>query len=500
MVSVILYPILYEENMFKGFNYINGKWCNGGDSFESRNPSTGEVLGSFPETNKNQVDDAIAAARKAFPAWKALSRVKRAEYFDTLAQLFKENHDVLVKTISLETGKNLNESHAEVLESLHMLQVVAGSGRTAYGNVLASELSTKDAYVIRKPKGVVGVISPWNFGLAIGSTWSSAPAIVEGNCVVHKPSELTPRMAQIAADLYRQAGFPFGVYNLVHGGENTGRAVVEGDVDVILFTGSAEVGKIIRQHCATTWNKTCSCELGSKSAVLVFEDGDLNMGLDAAIASAFKLSGQRCVSSGRVLIQRSVYREFVEKFVERASFVYPTDPFIENPGFYGPLISREHFLRVESFNNMARSDKEAIVRLEGVDSGNNFMNPFVYETEWRDVPYLKQEVFGPHVALVPFDTVDDAIRIYNDTEYGLAVGIITNNFRTMRRCRDECNAGMIYLNGGSIAAESQLPFGGIGKSGNGHKSAAGTYKAVTDEVAVTVNYEEGKISWCQGMK
>ena len=486
--------------MFSGLNYIDGSWKNSSQVFKYLNPSTGEILGSFPETSQEEVNIAIAAARKAFPAWKTLSRVKRAEYFDNLAQLVKQNTEILRDAISLETGKNLNESYAEVMESLHMLQYVAGQGKVSCGDVMASELSTKDAYVIRKPKGVVGVVAPWNFPLAIGSTWTAAPAIVEGNCVVHKPSELTPMVAQLMAELYHKAGFPAGVYNLVQGNEIAGKALVEGDVDVILFTGSAEVGQLIRKHCATTWNKTCSCELGSKSAVLIFEDGDLNLALDATVASAFKLTGQRCVSSGRMLIQRSIYREFVEKFVARASEIVPTDPFIENPGFCGPLISREHFNRVESFNNLVRADKEATIRLEGIDNGTNFMHPFVYETEWRDVPYLKQEVFGPHVALIPFDNVEDAIRIYNDTEYGLAVGVISNNFRTMRKCRDECNAGMIYLNGGSIAAESHLPFGGVGKSGNGYKSAAGTYRAVTEEVAVTVNYEEGKITWCQGMK
>ena len=482
-----------------GRQFINGTWIARED-FSTRNPSTNQELFKFPYATVEEIRVAIASARKAFASWRLVSRVKRAECFDNLANLIKSNHQLLVDTISLETGKSLNESHAEVMESLHMIQWTAGAGKTPCGEIYASELASKDAYVIRKPKGVVAIISPHNFPAAIGSTWNAGPTILEGNCVVHKPSELTPMIAQIITELYEQAGFPAGVYNLVHGDGVVGKNLVEGDVDAILFTGSAEVGQLIRQHCASTWHKTCSCELGSKSAVLIFEDGDLNLALDAAVASAFKLTGQRCVSSGRMLIQRSIYREVVEKFVARASEIVPTDPFVENPGFCGPLISREHFNRVESFNNLVRADKEATIRLEGIDSGTNFMHPFVYETEWRDVPYLKQEVFGPHVALIPFDTVEDAIRIYNDTDYGLAVGIVTNNFRTMRKCRDECRAGMVYLNGGSVAAESHLPFGGVGKSGNGYKSASGTYRAVTEEVAVTVNYEEGKISWCQGMK
>lgn len=490
-------------------NYVDGAWAGStGRNTISLNPSNNTALFEFPQTPKVEVDFAVASARKAFETWKEVSRVQRADYFDKLAQLVKRDTESLAEMISLETGKNLNESKAEVIETLHMLQYVAGMGRMPCGEVIASELSTKDAYVIRKPKGVVAVISPWNFPCAIGSAWSSAPAIAEGNCVVHKPSELTPGIANLMARLYIEAGFPRGVYNLVNGAEETGKALVESNVDCILFTGSAEVGKQIKQHCAGTWNKTCSCELGSKSAVIVFNDANWNLALEAVIASAFKLSGQRCVSSGRALIQRDIFDKFCHDVVEAAKNVLVADPFtVDYSGFScGPLISKDQVARVEKFNQLVRDDVEAAVVFDpdGKDgklvSPGNFLRPFIYTTEWRDAPYLKQEVFGPHLALIPFDDVCDAIRIYNDTEYGLALGVVTEDFRNMRLCRDNCRAGMIYLNGGSVAAESHLPFGGLGKSGNGHKSAAGTYKAVTDEVAVTVNYERNKITWAQGMK
>jgi aldehyde dehydrogenase (NAD+) len=485
--------------MFNGMNYINGSWQTESLSFKDHNPCNEEVIGIFPYSNKDKVNAAVSAAREAFKTWKLTSRVKRAELFDNLAQIIKQFNNDLARIISLETGKNLNESVAEVNESLHMIQYTAAMGREPYGQVVSSELQTKDAYVIRKPRGVVGIVSPWNFPAAICSTWNSGPAIIEGNCVVIKPSELTPMSAQFFVEMYEKAGFPPGVINLIHGDGETGKNLVEADVDVILFTGSAEVGQSIRQHCASTWNKTCSLELGSKSAVVVFDDANMDIALEASIASAFKLSGQRCVSSGRILIQRNVYREFVENFVNRASTIFPSNPFDKNPGFYGPLISKEHYQRVESFNTLVRNDNEAKVRLEGAGGNGNFMHPFVYETEWRDVPYLKQEVFGPNVALVPFDDVDDAIRIYNDTQYGLALGVITNNFKTHRRMQQECDTGMLYINGSSIGAESHLPFTGLKKSGNGHSSAAGTYEAVTYKMAVTVNYGEN-LQFAQGMK
>ena len=490
--------------MYVGMNYINGEWCPHSSDFSSLNPSKpmDYELGMFPLTDHMQVSEAVDAARVAFERWRKVSRVQRAEYFDRLAQLMKRDHEKLKRAISLETGKNLNESHAEVIEALHMCQVAAASGRQQFGEVLASELSTKDAYVMRKPRGVVAVISPWNFPLAIGSFWSSAPAIVEGNCVVHKPSEFTPMVAQMAAELYHEAGFPPGVYNLIHGMESTGKELVRDNrVDVILFTGSAEVGREIRLQCANTWHKTCSLELGSKSAVMIFEDANLNLALDVSLASAFKLSGQRCVSSGRLLIQRSIFDEFSALFAQMVKDkVTCGDPFDDPPPFYGPLINSVQAERVSKFNELVENDSHAKVLVGGKRAGASyFLDPFVYEAEWADKPYLKQEVFGPHVALIPFDEVDDAIHIYNDTEYGLALGVVTEDFRLMRRCREECDTGMLYLNGGSIAAESHLPFGGVKKSGNGYKSAAGTFRAVTEEISVTTNYEYG-MSWAQGMK
>jgi len=503
--------------MFKGKNYVNGEWQRHVPDFTKLDPTDGMDLGLFPITEGNAVAEAVDSARRAFESWRKLSRVKRAEYFDNLAQLMKEQHARLTAIISQETGKTLNEASAEVNESRHMIEVVAGSGRQPSGKVYASEISEKDAYVIRKPKGVVAVVSPWNFPLAIGSCWCAAPAIVEGNCVVHKPSEYTPMTAQLCATLYDLAGFPPGVFNLIHGMEDTGEELVQDSgVDCILFTGSAEVGKLIRQHCASTWHKTCSCEMGSKSAIIVFGDADIDLAIDACISSAFKLSGQRCVSAGRMIVQRDVVGEFAERFVERAKSLKTGAPTSDLPlykkvldeaiakedNFYGPLINMDAVEKVEFYNDMVRNDPDATVLLNGgrLDRDGYFFSPFIHKTEWDNSKrYLVEEVFGPHVAIIPFDEVHEAIDIYNDTEYGLALGVITEDFRLMRKCRDECNTGMLYLNGGCIGAESFLPFGGVGKSGNGWKSAAGTYRAVTDEIVVTTNYERG-VSWAQGMK
>ena len=229
------------------------------------------------------------------------------------------------------------------------------------------------------------------------------------------------------------------------------------------------------------------------------------------MASAFKLSGQRCVSSGRILIQRGIYDKFCDAFVKRASTVKPGPPFVDNGwivrggvrpntnAYMGPLINADQLERVTRFNSMVLQDSEAEVLLTPIyNEPGYYASPLVYKTEWRDVPYLKNEVFGPHVALIPFDTIDDAVRIYNDTDYGLAVGVVTEDFKKARICRDKCDYGMCYWNGGSIAAESHLGFGGVKKSGNGYPSAARTFRAVTHEVAWTINHDDA-LSFPQGM-
>jgi len=495
----------------KGYgNYVNGNFTRERLDFPKFDPSTEEEIGFFMQTRNEEVAAAVNAARAAFSHWRSLSRIGRAEHFDILAQIIKARKDDIARVISLETGKTLNESMAEVVEALHMVQYTFGKGREPYGEVIASELADRDCMVIRKPKGVVAVVAPWNFPFAIPAAWTTAPALLEGNTVVLKPSEDTPLTGHLIAEVYAEAGFPAGVFNMIQGDGNTGSALVTNDdVNHICFTGSAQVGQYIRQSCAESWHQTCSCEMGSKSAVIVFEDGRIGLAAEAAANSAFKLSGQRCVSAGRILIQRSVFNAFVDQFlpfVKKAVVAGPFDQTAEASGVlrFGPLINKAQMERVMKYNDMVRNDNEAKVLWDqdGIHGRlprqGYFLRPFVYKTEWRDKPYLKEEVFGPHVALIPFDTVDDAVRIYNDCDYGLALGVVTEDFRIMKKVREECDAGMMYFNLGSIGAESHFPFGGLKKSGNGSPSAAGTFEAVTHKVTVTVNH--GGLNFPQGLK
>ena len=501
--------------MWEAQNYINGEFVESSSesTFENLDPCTEESLGTFFNSTNEEVDFAYNSARSALEGWRSLSRVQRAEYLYKMAKLIEENRKWLAEIISWETGKNFNESIAEVNEALHMAQYAFGSGRMPQGEAIASEIPEKDAYMLRKPKGVIAVISTLNFPLALGAFWCAAPALVEGNTVIIKPSEDAPYSSQAAIKLYHEAGIPPGVINLIHGDGGVGHRLATREVDHICFTGSAEVGQHIRRVCADSWHKTCSCEMGSKSAVIVFEDANFDLAVSSALASAFKLSGQRCVSSGRLIVHRKIYDDFCSSFAESVeSSIVAGSPFLDdgytvggawkpNPHAYmGPLINYQQLERVTSFNNQVLSDPEAeVIVTPAYKSPGYFVTPMVYKTEWRDAPYLKNEVFGPHVALIPFDTIDDAIRIYNDTDYGLAVGVVTEDFKKARLCRDRCDYGMCYWNGGSIAAESHVAFGGVKKSGNGYPSAARTFRAVTHEVTWTVNHDE-HLTFPQGMK
>ena len=525
LMSKDLWKALKENNMFTGKNYINGEWVSNYEkTYEKINPSTQKPLGNFPLTDDDEVGRTVAIARSKFKEWKKQSRFSRSNYMDKVAQILERRRDEVAKIISLETGKNYNESIAEVNEAIHMAQLAFASGRYPHGEAVSSEIAEKDAYMLRKPKGVVAIVSPFNFPIAIGAFWCAAPAIVEGNTVVLKPSEDAPMSSQVALEIYEEAGLPAGVFNLIHGDGEAGDALVSGDVDHICFTGSAEVGQYIRQVAARSWHKTTSCELGSKSAVIVFDDANIDLAVESCLASAFKLSGQRCVSSGRLIVHKDILDEFCRKFMAKVDRIKTGNPFktiVRSTGmpevvawdeivpneeiFYGPLINADAVKKVVGFNDKVLQDSSQSNSVKiltmGKVVGNEgyFLTPTVYVANWGDRPYLKNEVFGPHVAIIPFNDTEDAIRIYNDTDYGLAVGIVTENFKTARVMRDECDAGMIYWNGGSIAAESHLAFGGVKKSGNGFPSAARTYRAVTHEISWTVNHGES-LTFPQGMK
>lgn len=488
-------------------NYIDGEWREAvsGKRFESLNPAdTTEVVGTAPLSDKADVDAAVAAAKRAFPAWAALSWVKRAELLDHVAQLIKRDVEAMSRMVTRECGKPLNEGRADVIESLHMVQYTAGLGRMPVGEIISSEVAEKDAFIRRKPKGVVGCIAPWNFPMAI-PLWEMTPSLVSGNTVVLKPSEETPICADWLIKLFDEAGVPKGVINIVHGvGESAGAALSSHpDLAVILFTGSYQVGKIVQQQAASEAHKYAATEMGGKNAVIVLDDADLGIAVPAGVLSAFKTTGQRCVTSGRIIVDKKIVDKYQEQFLDMVDRIHVGNGLDEST-FMGPLINKEGVAKYELHNAKAREEGATILReggrlTEGIYANGHFVKPFVYRMDYRPNTFcLRQEAFSPHVAIIPVDGVEQAVDVYNDTDYGLAMAVCTEDYRKWRYVRDHAEYGLGYVNLPSIGAEVHLPFGGVKNSGNGNPSAEGLIEAVTHRTAFTVNHAR-EIVMAQGL-
>jgi aldehyde dehydrogenase (NAD+) len=491
----------------EGKNYINGqwRWAITERTFERRNPANvDEVTGVAPRSNQRDTDEAVLAARQAFGQWRRMSRIRRGEYLDQFVALVRADAEDLARLLVRESGKQINEARADVIEGIHTAQYWSGRSRMASGEVYASEVAEKESYMLRKPKGVVAAITPWNFPFAI-PLWLICPSIVEGNTVVFKPAEETPLTGQRIVEYFHRIGLPPGVLNLVHGpGGEAGRPlVIHPDVDVVLFTGSYEVGSRIKQQCATDYRKMVACEMGGKNAIIVFDDADLDLAVNAAVLSAFKTTGQRCVSASRIIIQQGLLKQFEEQFVEVAKRLRIGDPLDEGV-FMGPLVSEAAAQKVQSYNDLAKQEGAKVLldggRLKSDGYGKGyFFSPFIYEmAPTSPSRAIREEVFGPHVAILPFKTMEEAVRIYNDTEYGFALSVISEDYRKIKQIREECDFGVGYVNLPTIGAEVHLPFGGLKKSGTGLPSASYLSDVVTHRVAWTMNHAR-EIKMAQGL-
>jgi aldehyde dehydrogenase (NAD+) len=491
-------------------HYIGGAWSagEGTETFESENPATGESLGEFRRGTEADVREAVAAADAAFEEWRALSYTDRAEYLWEIFHELRDRHGELGEIVTRECGKEISEGRADVTEAWHMVEWAAGNARHPHGEVVPSEIPEKDAYMRRKPRGVVGCITPWNFPVAI-PFWHMAVTLVEGNTVVWKPAEQTPWCGQVVAEMFDDTGIPDGVFNLVQGFGDAGAAVVDDDrVDTVLFTGSAEVGHEVAAQVGGEPGKTVSCEMGGKNAVLVTANADLDLAVHSAVMSAFKTTGQRCVSAERVIVHESVYEEFKSRFVDLAERVSVGDP-LDEETFMGPAIDASQVEKFGRYNDLARTEGATVlVDREELDDeeipagheDGHWIGPFVYEIEYDpDLRCLHEEVFGPHVALVEYSGgMDRAMEIHNDVPYGLTGAIISEDYRELNAFRDRAEVGLAYANLPCIGAEVQLPFGGVKKSGKGAPHARDVIEAVTERTAWTLNNSR-EIELAQGL-
>ncbi|ERG88434.1 MAG: NAD-dependent aldehyde dehydrogenase [halophilic archaeon J07HX5] len=479
--------------------YIDGEWVagQGTETFESVNPATGRPLATFERATEADVDQAVRAAESAAEEWRGYSYIDRAEVLWEVFRELRDRHTELGEIVTMESGKEISEGKADVTEAWHMVEWAAGNARHPHGDVVPSEIAAKDSYMRRKPRGVVGCVTPWNFPVAI-PFWHMAVSLVEGNTVVWKPAEQTPWCGQIVAEMLADAGVPDGVFNLIQGFGDAGSAIVGDErVDTVLFTGSAEVGHQIADQVAGDPGREVALEMGGKNAVVITEAADLDVALHSAVMSSFKTTGQRCVSSERLIVHTDVYDEFKREFVELAEQVAVGDP-LEEDTFMGPVIDERQVEKFHRYNKLARTEG-ATVLVDRADlppaqipedhEDGRWVGPFVYEIEYDPtLRCLREEVFGPHVALIEYEgSVDRAIEIHNNVSYGLAGSIISDDYRQLNRYRDHGEVGLAYANLPCIGAEVQLPFGGVKKSGKGAPSARTVIEAVTERTAWTVN-------------
>jgi alpha-ketoglutaric semialdehyde dehydrogenase len=458
-------------------NYIGGKWVNGstGKTFESRNPATGELLGVLTISDASDVNEAVEAAAKAFKSWRLVPAPKRGEILYNAGQLLIERKEDLARLMTQEMGKVLAEARGDVQEAIDMTFYMAGEGRRLMGETVPSELPNKFAMSVRDPIGVIGAITPWNFPIAIPS-WKLMPAIIAGNTVVFKPASDTPLLALELVKILEEAGLPEGVVNVVLGpGGSVGNAIIDNpEVKLISFTGSTAAGQQVAMQGAKTL-KRISLEMGGKNAIIVLDDANLDLATEGILWSAFGTTGQRCTAASRVIVQRGVHKELQDRLVSRIE-KFRLGNGLEAGTDIGPVVNRAQQERIhEMVQEGVRQGSELVIggelATDGALSGGAFYKPTLF-TNMKSHDYLAQEeIFGPVTALIPVDTLDEAIEVNNDTKYGLSSSIFTDNVNNAFRAMRDITTGIVYVNAGTIGAEIQVPFGGTRGTGNGHREA-----------------------------
>lgn len=455
-------------------NYINGRWvpARSGELFESLEPATGQVVGAVAKSGAEDVAEAVAAAREAFRSWRLVPAPKRGEILYRVARILEERKEELARFMSIEMGKVLAEAKGDVQEAIDMAYYMAGEGRRLFGHVVPSELPNKSAWAQRDPVGVVGVITPWNFPIAIPS-WKIFPALVCGNTVVFKPAEDTPLLGARFVEVLAEAGVPPGVVNLVTGpGQIVGEAIVaHPDVKIVTFTGSTVTGKRVAALAAETLKKL-SLELGGKNAIIVMEDADLDLALEAVLWSAFGTSGQRCTAASRVVVHRKIHDRFRDALVARAEAMrlgHGLDPATD----LGPVINQRALEKIHGYSLAARRAGNRVLTGGAIaeNGGGFFYKPTVFDEVAPGDRVAQEEIFGPCVALIEAQSLEEAIEINNGVMYGLSSSIFTQDVNRAFRAIRDLATGICYINHGTTGAEIQLPFGGTRGTGNGAREA-----------------------------
>jgi len=460
-----------------GQNFIGGKWvpAKSGRVFESRNPATGELLAQCADSGPEDIEAAVGAAREAWESWRRLPAPRRGEILFRVADRLFHDKESLARSLTSEMGKVLVEGRGDVQESIDMAYYMGGEGRRQFGHIAPSELPDKSAYAIREPLGVVGLITPWNFPMAIPA-WKSLPALIMGNTVVLKPSPETPLTAALFMKALEEGGVPPGVVNLVMGSTpDLGSALVRHpDVALISFTGSKVTGGKVAVDAATHY-KRVALEMGGKNAILVMDDADLNLAVDGILWSAFGTTGQRCTACSRLIVHQAVKDQLVTMLLDKMAKLRVGDGL--TPGVeVGPLINRAQLERVHQYVQIGQ-EEGARLRVggrqltEGNCAAGHFFAPTLFDQVTPGMRIAKEEIFGPVLSVLEIKSLEEAITLNNSVEYGLSSSLYTRDVNRAHQAMHDLRTGIVYINAGTIGSEVHLPFGGIRGTGNGHREA-----------------------------
>src|SRR5271163_3870359 len=492
-------PAILGYNPTKVFkNFIDGEWVESstGETFEDRNPAdTRDVVGIFQKSAKADVDAAVEAAKRAFAKWRLVPAPRRAEIVFRAAEILIERKEEHARDMTREMGKVLKETRGDVQEAIDAAYYNAGEGRRLFGPTVPSELPNKFAMAIRQPLGVCGMITPWNFPMAI-SSWKLLPAVVCGNTCVIKPAQDTPLSTFNLVRAFTDAGIPKGVVNIVTGfGPEVGTPLAEhADVRAVSLTGSSAVGRIIGGIAAKSF-KHCSLELGGKNPMIVLDDANLDLAIEGGLWGGFGTTGQRCTATSRIIVQRGVYSEFIDRYVERAKRLKVGNGMDEETEM-GPAINENQLNTDLKYVDIGKAEGARLKcggnRLTSGGYANGyFMEPTVFADVDPKMRIAQEEIFGPVVSIIPCEDLEDAIQIANNIEYGLSSSLYTKDVNKAFNAIRDLEAGITYINAPTIGAEVHLPFGGTKATGNGHREGGiGAIDFYSEWKSVYVDYSD----------
>jgi aldehyde dehydrogenase (NAD+) len=461
-------------------NYVDGQWVQSrsGKTLERRNPANrADLLGATPLSSREEMRKAIAAAKRAFPGWRDTPAPVRGKHVMQAARIMEKQKEELARLMSREEGKTVGEATGEILRTINILEFIAGEARRLTGDTLPSELPLNFAYTIRQPLGVVGLITPWNFPVAV-PVWKIAPALVCGNTVVWKPSELTPFTSRHVVEIFAQAGVPAGVLNMVNGaGEEVGDELVEHpDVCALSFTGSTEVGTLIYAKGAKQTKKV-QCEMGGKNPVVVLADADLELAATSTVMGAFGSTGQRCTATSRVIVEESIADKFVQMLAERAHKL-KVGSGDEPDTSVGPSVDENQFKKVQEYLAIGKKEGKLVCGGERLKGGHYdegyFTAPTLFDYVRPDARIAQEEIFGPVLSVIRVKDFDEAVAAANNIRYGLAASIFTTDANRIFQFADRIECGIVHINSPTIGGEAHIPFGGIKATGVGEREAGST--------------------------